>query len=337
MANRGRDVRLLVAGAGLIGKRHLEHALAHPRIEVVGLIEPQEIDVPVPRFGSIDQVDVEADAIIIATPSDLHADHAEASAARGWHMLIEKPIAADSAGAERIVQAAKSAGVQVLVGHHRRHHAAVRRLKGLLEDGAIGTPLVASLIWAMKKPDAYFEGNWRSGRDGSPVYINLVHEVDTLRYLFGEVACVSGLGAQGQRQAGRVESGVVSLGFASGMVATIAFSDAAPSPWGFEAGTGENPNIATTAQDMFRIIGAKGAISFPSLRVWSGSSDWSEAAKSEVVEVAPNEPLVDQLEHFCEVVAGRASPLVDAKEGAATLAATIEIEQAVGRFDWVAV
>ncbi len=329
-------MRLLVAGAGLIGQRHVEHVIAHPDLELAGIIEPRDMDLPAQRFASIEAVDIAADAIIIATPSDLHADHAEAAAARGWHMLIEKPIASDMDGARRIIRAAEAAGVQVLVGHHRRHHAHVRQIRELLEQGAIGTPLVASLIWAMKKPDDYFRANWRSGADGSPVFINLVHEVDTLRYLFGEVVSVSGLGASGQRQAGRVETGVAHLGFASGMMATIAFSDAAPSPWGFEAGTGENPNIATTGADMFRVIGSQGAISFPSLRVWSDSSDWSQAPQMRQVEVEGNTPLIAQLDHFRDIVAGRAVPVVGAEDGAATLEVTLQIERAVARTDWMA-
>lgn len=327
-------MKLLVAGAGLIGRRHIEHVVQHPDIELVGVIEPRDIDLPAPRFGSIDEVNVAADAVILATPSDLHADHAEAAAARGWYMLIEKPIASDLEGAARIVRAAEVAGVQVLVGHHRRHHASVNRLKEILDQGGIGEPLLASLIWAMKKPDPYFEVPWRVGRDGSPVYINLVHEVDTLRYLFGDIVHVSGLGSQRVRKAGRVESGVVSLGFGSGVMGTIAFSDAAPSPWGFEAGTGENPNIATTGEDMFRVIGTDGAVSFPSLRLWSGRQDWSQAPDFTMPEVTHNTPLVAQLDHFLDVVAGTAKPVVDARDGVATLEATIRIEEVVARFDW---
>ena len=328
MANRGGDVRLLIAGLGLIGARHLEHALKVPGIDVVGVIDPV-VTSDLPQWAAIEDVDIDADAIVIATPSHLHAEHAEAAAARGWHMMIEKPVAHSLEAADRIIAAAERAGVHTLVGHHRRHHARVSALKALLEGGEIGVPVLASLIWSMKKPDAYFANNWRSGADGSPVLINLVHEVDLLRFFFGEVTVVQGIGSNALRGATRVESGVATLGFASGLSASIAFADSALSPWGFEAGTGENPNIGTTRQDYLRITGSAGAVSFPSLTVWSGASDWSEPARAVLRDVDSNVPLEAQFAHFRDVVAGRVAPIVSALEGRKSLATTLDIEAAV--------
>jgi predicted dehydrogenase len=322
-------VRLLVAGIGLIGARHFEHARAMPQIELVGVIDPVTRQSQVPHFASIADVDLEADAIVLATPSHLHAEHARAAARRGWHMLIEKPVAHSLAAADQIVAACDAAGVQSLVGHHRRHHAQVARLKQLMDADAIGQPVVASLIWAMRKPDSYFSDNWRSGAGGSPVMINLVHEVDLLRFLFGDVVQVQAVGSNRVRGASRVESGAAVLHFASGLTATIAFADTTPSPWGFEAGTGENPNIATTGQDYLCVAGTRGAVSFPSMTLWTGAQDWGEAPRLEHKPAAPNVPLVAQLEHFADVVAGRARPLVDAREGRKSLEVTLQIETLV--------
>ncbi len=63
--------------------------------------------------------------------------------------------------------------------------------------------------------------------------IHLVHDIDLLRHLFGEVTRVKALGANPIRQAARVESGAVALGFENGVSATLAFADTTPSPWGF--------------------------------------------------------------------------------------------------------
>ncbi|MEP3346364.1 MAG: Gfo/Idh/MocA family oxidoreductase [Litoreibacter sp.] len=323
-------MRLLIAGIGLIGRRHLEHALSMPQIDVVGVVDPQLRQEHVPHYSSIEAVTVEADAILIATPSHLHADHAEAAAARGWHMLIEKPVAHSLDAADRIIAAAETAGVQTLVGHHRRHHSAVAALKAILAEGIIGTPVLASMIWAMKKPDPYFDVAWRAGPDGSPVLINLVHEVDLLRYLFGDVISVSGTGSNAQRNAARVESGAAVLGFEGGMAASIAFADTSASPFGFEAGTGENPNIGATGEDYLRICGTKGAVSFPSLTVWSGAQDWSQAPKRARHDWAANVPLISQLEHLADVCSGKAPPKISAVEARKTLETTLAIEAAVG-------
>ncbi|MEP3330846.1 Gfo/Idh/MocA family oxidoreductase [Sedimentitalea sp.] len=322
--------RLLVAGAGLIGSRHIAHILAQPHLTLAGVIDPDpavRAKFDAPAFASIDAVDVAADGIVLATPSDLHADHAEQSAARGWHMLIEKPVASAMEQADRIIAAARAAEVRTLVGHHRRYHPKVRALKDLLCGGAIGTPVLASLIWALKKPDAYFDVSWRAGVQGSPVLINLVHEVDLLRFLFGTITNVSGFGSRNVRGKKNLESGGVTLGFSGGQVATIAFSDATPSPWAFEAGTGENPNIAITAQDHLRIIGTAGAVEFPSLTVWSGANDWSQSPSPVVYPAEGEAPLIVQLNHFSDVIAGRDEPLVDAEEGRKSLEHTLKIER----------
>ena len=116
------------------------------------------------------------------------------------------------------------------------------------------------------------------------------------------------------------------LRFDSGAIATISFADTAPSPWGFEAGMGENPNIGTTQQDMWWITGTKGGIAFPSLTKWGGAQDWSEPAQATPTPVATAIPLDAQLDHFIDVIAGRAAPIIDIPDAAASLKVTRTLE-----------
>ncbi len=323
--------RLLVAGTGLIGHRHMGHILDHPDLTLAGIVDPdpgKRALADVPGFATIDDVNVPADGIVIATPTATHAPLAIAAARRGWHVLVEKPVADSLAAADAIIQAAEAAGVCVLVGHHRRHHTRVAKLKQIVASGELGRPVVAALIWAMRKPDDYFDAAWRAGMDGAPVKQNLIHEVDTLRHLFGEVTDVGGIGRNAIRGAARTESGGAVLGFDTGVTATIAFSDAAPTPWGFEAGTGESPMIPKTGETCLFIALSRGAIEFPSLRIWSGATSWAERPEPSAIAVEDGVPLIRQLEHFADVIAGRAAPIVDAREGRKTLEATLRIEAA---------
>ncbi|WP_298915453.1 Gfo/Idh/MocA family oxidoreductase [uncultured Roseobacter sp.] len=318
--------RILVVGGGLIGIRHLQAVEAHPDCSLVGLADPDmTLASDVKRFASMAEVTEPVDGVIIATPTGLHAEHGVYAAERGWHMLIEKPVAGDLPGAEALSHAVAKAGVGSLVGHHRRYHRSVQQLKELVADGAVGTPVCANLIWAMRKPDAYFEGNWRTA-GGSPVMINLVHDIDILRFVLGEIATTTALRGKGLRAGTRIESGAIALAFESGATGTISFADTSPSPWGFEAATGENPNIGTTGQDMMWIMGTKGAVSYPSLTLWSGR-DWSKPAES--TPVAPEQdakaPLDAQLDHFIDVMNG-APPLIDVADATKTLAAALQIE-----------
>jgi predicted dehydrogenase len=318
--------RILVVGGGLIGFRHLQAVQAHAGCKLVGLADPDmSIQSDVPRFAKMGDVMMPVDGVIIATPTHLHASHGIEAAERGWHMLIEKPVAEKLESAKKLETALRSKNIRSLVGHHRRYHAVVQQLKACLEDGLIGEVVNVSVLWAMRKPDVYFEGNWRTD-GGSPVMINLVHDIDILRFVIGEITQTVALRGRSLRGSTRVESGAVALAFENGAVGTISFADTTPSPWGFEAGTGENPNIGTTKQDMMWITGTKGAISFPSMTVWKGT-DWGSSAKPITFEPAQNmrTPLEAQLDHFVDVINGD-EPLIDVADAASTLAIAQELE-----------
>ncbi len=321
---------ILVVGGGLIGIRHVRAVQAHDRCTLVGLADPDmSLNAGVLQFADMAQAPDDIDGVIIATPTPLHAAHGAQAAARGWHMLIEKPVAGTMEDAHGLADTVARAGVLSLVGHHRRYHAPVRQLKALLTEGAIGTVVTVSLIWAMRKPDAYFEGNWRAA-GGSPVMINLVHDIDLLRFVVGEITGTAALRGASLRADERIESGAIALAFEHGATATISFADTAPSPWGFEAGTGENPNIGTTGQDMMWITGTGGAISFPSLTLWQGA-DWSSAATRQPTQPEVNDkpPLEAQLDHFIDVMEG-AAPLIDVADASRTLAIAEQIEAQLG-------
>lgn len=327
MANRGSDVkRILVVGGGLIGIRHVEAVLAHPDCTLVGLVDPDpSIQTDVPRFVSISEVNTPVDGVIIATPTHLHAVHGKEAATRGWHMLIEKPVTGTLQDAHELEVVLHAANVRSLVGHHRRYHASVQQLKSCLVEELIGNVVNVSLLWAMRKPDAYFEGNWRTA-GGNPVMINLVHDIDLLRFCIGEITQVAALRGTSLRDTDRIESGAIALAFDTGATGTISFADTTPSPWGFEAGTGENPNIGTTGQDMMWITGTKGAVSFPSMTLWNGT-DWG--TPSQIVPFTPahnaKAPLYAQLDHFLEVIDG-APALIDVSDATCTLETAMAIE-----------
>lgn len=318
-------------GAGAIGRRHAAHVAAHPSLALAGVVDPNPAAwrEDAPGFADLDAVDVAVDGVVIATPTDLHAPHVAAAAARGWPALVEKPVANTVEDADAIIATAEGAGIPILIGQHRRHHPKSAALKRLIAEGGIGRPVLAALTWSVRKPSDYFDMPWRQGRAGAPVLMNMIHDVDLLRWWLGEIVEVQGMGANIVRAAPRVESGAINLRFASGAIATIAFADCAASPWGFEAGTGENPNIAQTGADMAHFVGTEGAVAFPSLTYWTGARDWGEAPTARQIPAEGPAPLDAQLLHFADVIRGDAAPLVDAHEGKKTLEAILKVEAAV--------
>jgi len=320
-----------LAGTGLIGHRHMQHILEHPELELVGVIDPLISDEKiegVKTYHSLNDVNNVAEGIILATPTDTHADLTIQALEMGMHVLVEKPVAASLLEADKMISVSEKTGLSILVGHHRRHHPLVNETINILKSGKIGRPVAASLMWLMRKQDEYFEVDWRKGIDGGPVKQNLIHDVDTLRAFFGEIISVVGSGTNIVRNANRHENGGVVLGFATGMVATITFSDATPTPWGFEAGTGESPYIPKTNQSSMFIACTNGGLEFPTLKLWSGASNWNERPIMEHQNISEAVPLIRQLEHFSDVIRKKATPIVDAKSARETLAVILQIEQA---------
>ena len=320
--------QVLVLGGGLIGARHAQSVQQHAKSALVGVVEPNSdlhIAPDTAYFCDLSEVSAAVDGAIIATPTPMHSAHGIEAARRGWDILIEKPVTATMQQAKALSKAVTQSGVASLVGHHRRYHHSVQYLKKMVEGGEIGAPITATMIWAMRKPDDYFKQNWRT-KSGSPVMINLVHDIDLLRFVLGEITDLSAVGAAPIRGTQRIESGAVALLFASGATAAISFADTTPSPWGFEAGTDENPHIANSGQDMLWITGTHGGVAFPSMTKWSGAEDWSQAPQSEHLKIPKATPLRRQLDHFVEVMERKVPPLIPVFDAQKTLHATLKVE-----------
>ena len=325
---------LAILGGGLIGRRHAALAMDHADIDLTALVEP-DADLRaslaaqgLPVAPDLDAVPAKTKAVIIATPNQNHEDTGLAAAARGWAILMEKPVAHDLSAADRLIAGCARAGVPLLVGHHRRHHPFVaeakRRLPGL-------GPLIALQgLWCLRKPDSYFAADWRRQAGGGPILINLIHEIDMLRHLAGDITEIGALSSDAARPGPVEDTAAVTLRFASGALGSFVISDAAASPWGFEAASGENPHIGTTGQDCLQMIGPKGALHFPSLTLWQNGNapDWSRALRRTPPPELPRlSPLRAQLDHFIAVTKG-ADPLVTGEDARATLAATLAVSDA---------
>ncbi|WP_158747814.1 Gfo/Idh/MocA family protein, partial [Acidisphaera sp. L21] len=130
---------------------------------------------------------VRPDAAIVATPNQLHGPHVQACIARGIAVLVEKPMAEDVATAEAMAAAASRAGVALLVGQFRRHNPVVATARRFIRDGGLGRLVSVIASSTVLKPDPYFDTQWRRAQGGGPILINLVHDIDVLRHLCGEI------------------------------------------------------------------------------------------------------------------------------------------------------
>jgi predicted dehydrogenase len=132
---------------------------------------------------------VAVDVVCVCVPSGLHAEVGLAAARAGKHLVVEKPIDVTRDAARRLIDAAAAAGTSLNVISQQRYNPGVRRAKVLLDEGALGRPLVvyASVPW--HRSQAYYDsaawrGTWRL--DGGGAFMNQgVHYADLLCWLFG--------------------------------------------------------------------------------------------------------------------------------------------------------
>ena len=341
-------VRLALFGAGGIGVRHLQIAGDEPECEVVAVADPLEAAAAVAgRYRARFYRDYREllareslDGAIVATPNDRHAEVGIACVERRLAVLMEKPIADTLASGRALVDAAAARGVPFAVGHHRRFDPAVRTARDAIASGRIGRLAAVECLWAMRKHEAYFDVRWRRTRPGGgPSLINLIHDVDLLRYLCGDVARVYAEGGSGLRGHEVEDTVAATFSFENGAVGTILASDAAPSPWGWELGTGENPLIPPTGRNCYRFLGTEGSLALPRLELWRHDygvshgvpASWHEEIRSRTLTAGSRAALKDQLRHFCGVVRGECAPRVTGEEGLETLRTTLAIVESLER------
>ena len=337
-------VKLAVVGAGLIGAKHAELIRRHEACSLEGIADhdPTRKSVAdalgVPFFSTAEELfdRKTPEGAILATPNAHHAAAAEQCAKQGVHMLIEKPIAETWAQATRIGEAARSAGVRVLVGHHRRHNPLVSKTRELVQGGELGCLVGVSVLWALKKPDAYFDVGWRREQPGGgPLLINLIHELDSLRFICGEILDVFARSSSAARGFEVEDSLSISIGFENGALGTVLASDTTPAAWSYEAVTGENPRYFNTGENCYHFLGTRASLAFPRMELWRYGQEpgqgWEHPMERVRIEVPRADPLILQLEHFCRVVRGDEEPVIDARDGAASLAVALAVRESALR------
>lgn len=328
--------RIAVAGAGMIGRAHIEAARRSPSVALAAIVDPapaaQAVAAAagVPLYASLAEL-IECDrphGVVLATPNALHRPQALECIAAGLPVLLEKPIAPTVAEAEAIVQAADAACVPVLIGHHRAHSPIIARAREVVASGALGRVVAIQGSALFCKPDSYFAaGPWRSQPGGGPILLNLIHEVHNLRMLAGEIVAVQAIASNAVRGFAVEDTVAIGLRFAGGALGSFLLSDTAASARSWEQTSGENPDFPRhDDEDCYLLSGTHGSLAVPTmrLRTYPGTRErsWFEPFDTRVLPLERADPIARQMEHFGAVVRGAAEPLVSARDGLANLRVT---------------
>jgi predicted dehydrogenase len=333
-------VAVAVIGAGAIGRAHVETIRRSPLCTLAAIAEPAASGKDyaeqqgVPWYADpADLLDrVKPDAAIIATPNTTHREVALACIARNIPSIVEKPIASTVEDAAAIAEASERSGVAILVGHHRRHNPIIKKARAILGEGALGRLTSASVLYTFYKPPEYFELAWRRQPGGGPILINLIHEIDLIRHLCGEIATVQAVASNAIRGFEVEDTAAVLLRLVGGALVTLSLSDTAAAPWSWDLASGESPNYPPQpfpVQTHF-LSGTEGALTLPTLEHWNynGTKSWFAPISREAVAFDRGDPYMEQLHHLCRVVRREEAPLITAADGMQTLRATLAVHKA---------
>jgi predicted dehydrogenase len=334
-------VRIAVAGAGLIGQRHIEEIAASDSADVAAIVDPAPAAAEVaarygvPLYGTLAELfDTDKpDGVILATPNQLHVDGGLQCVAAGVPVLVEKPIADTVEGATKLVEAAEAAGVPVLTGHHRNYSPIMAKAREIVSSGQLGRIVAVVGTTLFHKPDDYFEvgGGWRRQPGGGPILINLIHDVNNLLSLAGEIVSVQAVTSNAVRGFPVEDTTAMIFRFAGGALGTFLLSDTAASPRSWEQTSQENPAYPSYPdEDCYHIAGTIGSLSVPTmrLRVFPGQRSWWEPFDTSVERVDRSDPLANQIRHFVAVIRGEAQPICSGRDGLRTLRVVEAVVQA---------
>ncbi len=310
-------LRGAIVGLGMMGRHHARLLQATPSVAFAGAVDPGgdrygAVRVPDDVYASIHELleHGKPDFAIVAVPTDEHLAVARTLAAAGVHMLVEKPLAGTVAEAKEIIAACELAGVRAAVGHVERFNPALMELRKRTEDGQVGEIFLIGTERCGPFPDRV--------TDVGVVKDLATHDLDLVGWLGKSPIDV--VAAQTAYRTGRAHEDLL---LATGRLASgLAFSITVD--W-----------LTPTKIRRMRILGDRGMLVADTLtsdlvfhengRVtseWDSTQALRGVAEGNSTRYALNrrEPLLVELEAFCDFVRGDASsPAVTLAEGLQTV------------------
>ena len=225
-------VRFGLVGLGRMGRVHAANLVGRiPGARLVRIVDADEgvARENAARLGGVEWStsyedllqDPELEAIVVASPTPLHAEMAEAAAAAGKHVFCEKPVSLELGPTEQVIEAVRDAGIKMQVGFHRRFDPDYRAAQKKISSGHIGEVyLFRTSLRDMRSPGFdYIKGSGGFFADVT------VHDFDAARWLVGEIADVTAVGAAlsdpGFEEAGDIDNAIITLRFEGGALGVI--------------------------------------------------------------------------------------------------------------------
>jgi inositol 2-dehydrogenase len=311
----GEAVRVGLVGLGRMGRFHAANLAGRiPGVRLVRVADASE-DVArenAARLGGVEWStryedlleDPEVEAVVIASPTHLHAEMVEAGAAAGKHVFCEKPISQDLERTYDVIEAVRAAGVKLQVGFQRRFDPDYRAAKERISAGHIGEVyLFRTTLRDVRSPGFdYIKGSGGFFADVT------VHDFDAARWLVGEITEVTAAGAALSdpefEEIGDIDNAVITLRFASGALGVMDNSRVAG--YGYECSS--------------EIVGHRGTLRIDNHRRMAIETlTPGRACRDYVSDFVERfaDAYRQEMEHFVRVVRGEAEPQPTGTDAAA--------------------
>lgn len=229
-----RIIKFALVGCGRIAQNHFASIEKHQeRCQLVDVCDSnaEALAQAVEKTGAAGHNSLqamlavsEADAIIITTPSGVHAGQAIAAAKAGFHVVTEKPMATQWQDGLDMVKACDEAGKQLFVVKQNRRNATLQLLKRAVDEGRFGQiyNVAVNVFWT-RPQDYYDAAKWRGTWefDGGAFMNQASHYIDLLDWVIGPVESVMGYTATQARKIQAEDSGVMALRWRNGAMGTL--------------------------------------------------------------------------------------------------------------------
>ena len=338
-------IKLGIAGCGFAGTQTMYapilRLLERGRVTALMDPDPQALDFMTQNYGEFDCYDnygeflaqADIDAVLVASPVYIHETQVIQAARAGKHILCEKPMAPTIEACDRMLQAAQTHDVALMIGHVKRFDKSLQLARDLIQAGRLGKlfHIRAEVSWCHDLSPLGF--NWRQSRRalGGVFQDNASHIVDLCRWWAGDVQCVSGQ-AQILRPDWEVETQAHAvLRHESGVVSTIHVSNVSQKPMT------EYFLLEGTEAALELHFGPAMKYSSPepfSVRLWERGQKQTDLTRYNYgnldQELREYGPYKRQVDHFCESILENQAPGVDGWTGRKT----IEVVNAVYLSSW---
>lgn len=315
-------IKFGLVGCGRIADRHIRSLAACKGAELTALfdVQPERMDAAetdyvrlsgyqgeITKYADMGQLlkDPQVQAVIIATPSALHAKLASEAIQSGKHVMLEKPMALSLQDADNIIHLAREHGVIVQVCHQLRYKKIMTQVKDLIDSGVMGVLYLGVVSMRLQRSAAYYEaapwrGTWE--QDGGMLLNQGIHLVDLLQWYLGDGTQVFGSLQRGllMKETEDVAAGIVN--FKDGAIGMI------------EANTVTYPG---NYDNCITLFGEKGTVSIGGIRLdevrkWS----FSDPNVPDPVMDSAGEEHISMYKRFIEAAEKQAKAgLIDAEQG----------------------